>query len=582
MTNWPVRTVITDLDVFEVPFHIVTHKFNDEIYEGTWSRVNDPMVIFSDHNMDGKTMSYHGGAIGGTAEGVPVQLIFWDGWWNGAGTNARVAVEQQAQRMLNSRYFTQLTQYGIPHSPVWRGSITVTQPGAPASASSSDTMSKALDLIDDLIDDDVFPDPDDGPRIAFIVIYPPWFTVTGGAPPLGAHYYDYDYNFPFDRDNYWGGWVRYRDPVTGPADGTVRTLGHELIEIITDPEADGWHTEVNSGTNELVDAGASPWAGNTAPTNNSTKQTAYTDGVQLQAYWSNAHNRTVIPLNDGYRARLTATLEETSRWVTQHGTFRPAEAGGLTFCIEDRDYWWKVWTVNEQVSVRAESHGFHTARVDRWTVNGQPAPGPNGVLSLPVTVSTYDQRRRVERPATPSVAYRVGTSGIDLAISGAGGGFDLVVGCHVTDADITGNVQSQPEAAPWVQVGVRGVELELEPDYERQLDHCLDVLKKRWQEQENPLGRPRPGDPPYFNPGVLRERMPSYTPHVEWLRAREVARAITAAYALLSTDEARAYATGVLEGLPTVAHAISVEEIERALESPEAPSERHAEPRATE
>jgi hypothetical protein len=100
---------------------------------------------------------------------------------------------------------------------------------------------------------------------------------------------------------------------------------------------------------------------------------------------------------------------------------------------------------------------------------------------------------------------------------------------------------------------VRGVELELDPDLEQQLDRCLETFKKRWEEQRNPFVRPRPGDPPFLTPGTLREQMPSYTPHAEWLRAREVARGVTAAYALLPPDEARAYAATVLRGLPTIA-----------------------------
>ena len=100
--------------------NFITHKLDDESYEGGWSLVHDPMVIFSDHNMDGNTMSNNGGAIAGTAGGVPVQLVFWGGWWNtNAGT--RAAIEAQTQRLLASRYFSQLTQYGIPHAPVWRG-----------------------------------------------------------------------------------------------------------------------------------------------------------------------------------------------------------------------------------------------------------------------------------------------------------------------------------------------------------------------------------------------------------------------------------------------------------------------------
>src|SRR3954447_7766960 len=315
-----IRTIYTAHSLHGAAVAFYTQKLSDEDYEGGWSLVHDAMVIFSDHNMDGNVMRYNGGTVAGTAQGVPVQLVFWGGWWNG-NAGARAAIEAQTQRLLASRYFSQLTQYGIPHAPVWRGSTTVTKPSPPASASPKGTMRAVLDLIDDLIDDDVFPDPDDGPRIAFLVMMPGGFTVTGAGAPLGAHWYDYDFDGPFDTDNYWAGWVRLLDPVGAAPDLTVRVLAHELVEIITDPEGDGWHTENNTPNNELVDAGGSPNPGAVRRTSNFTTQTAFTDDVQLPAYWSQSLGRTVIPLNDRYSARLTATLREAGRRETQSGTF---------------------------------------------------------------------------------------------------------------------------------------------------------------------------------------------------------------------------------------------------------------------
>ena len=95
------------------------------------------------------------------------------------------------------------TQYGV-RTPVWRGSVIVTKPGPPGTVSNQGAMSATLDLIDDLIDDDVFPDPDDGPRFAFLVLMPPGFVINDSDPANGAHYYDYDQDGPFDTDNYWG------------------------------------------------------------------------------------------------------------------------------------------------------------------------------------------------------------------------------------------------------------------------------------------------------------------------------------------------------------------------------------------
>jgi hypothetical protein len=558
-----VRTVYAAGSLSGTTVEFYTQKLSDEDYEGGWSLVHDPMVVFSDHNMDGNSMTNHGGTVAGTAGGVPVQLVFWGGWWNGnAGT--RAAIEAQTQRLLASRYFSQLTQYGIPHAPVWRGSTTVTKPAPPASASSKDTMRAALDLIDDLIDDDVFPDPDDGPRIAFLVMMPGGFVVTGAGAPLGAHWYDYDFDGPFDTDNYWAGWVRLLDPLGAAPDRTVRVLAHELIEIITDPEGDGWHTENDTPNNELVDPGGSPNAGATRRTTNFTTQTAFTDDVQLQAYWSQSLGRTVIPLNDGYAARLTASIRETERRETQAGTFRPT-GGRLSFCIEDRDYWWSVDDVDEHVSVRLQANGFRSPVATGWVLNGQACAAAAGVLALPVTSLGYTGRERVSQPAVASISYVTSTSGIELDVTGSDGGFELVVGCQVTDAAITGNVQSQPTATPHVEVGVRGVELRTDPAYTKQFEHCLQVFTKRWQEQYDPLRRPRPGDPPVFDPGDLRSRQPLFVTQEEWHRARDVARGITAAYATLDTEGARDYARGLLEALPSVAAQLSAEEIDHQM-----------------
>lgn len=558
----PIRTIYTAAGL-HTTVSFITHKLDDESYEGGWSLVHDPMVIFADHNMDGNNMTNNGGTIAGTAGGVPVQLVFWGGWWNGNAAT-RIAIEAQTQRLLASRYFSQLTQYGIPHSPVWRGSTTVTVPAPPASASSNATMRAVLDLIDDLIDDDVFPDPDDGPRIAFLVMMPGGFTVTGAGAPIGAHWYDYDFDGPFDSDNYWAGWVRLLDPVGAAPDRTVRTLAHELVEIMTDPEGDGWHTENNTPNNELVDAGGSPNPGAVRRTSNFTTQSAFTDGVMLPAYWSQALGRTVIPLNEGYRARLTATIREVRRHETQSGTFRPT-GERLSFCIEDRDYWWRVSDIDEHVSVRVEAAGFRSPAASGWVVNGQPAAAPAGVLALPVTALGYNGRKRASHAAIATVSYVTSPTGIELDVTGSDGGFELVVSCQIIDTAVTGNVQSQPTAAPHVEVGVRGTELETDPTYTSQFEHCLDVFTKRYQEQYKPLGRPHPGDPPVFNPGVIRSRQPSFITQDEWMRARKVARGITAAYAMLDTHAARDYVSGLLEAMPSVANGLSIEQIEEHM-----------------
>jgi hypothetical protein len=552
-----------------LPYSVLTNKLSDESYQGVWRREKNPIVVFSDHNLDGTAMTHHGGTVAGTATGVPVQLLFWGSWWKEAGAASRANIEAQTQRLLASRYFDELAQYGIPHAPVWRGSLIVTRPGPPASGTVSQTMRHTLNLIDDLLDDDVFPDPDDGDRIAFIVMLPDGFVLTDAVDAAGAHGHDYDFDGPFDTDTYWAGWVRHLDPVGGAPNETVETLGHELIEIITDPEYDGWHTERQTGTNELVDAGGSPAPGTVRYTNDFTTQSAFTDDVLVQAYWSNSRGRTVIPLKDVYLGRLRARIEETDRRQTNEGAFRPAS--GLSFCIDDRDYSWRTFDVDERVAVRIDAQGFHRTVASAWTINGMPAPGATGVVWLSTMVRGYAGKTLTDRAATVRIGYTVKPMGIDLDIASGGGGFALRVGCTLTDGDITGNILSQPTVQPFVEVGVRGTDLEIDPSYSEQYERCLKQLLKKYVERYDPMRRPRPGDPPVFDVGSIRERQPIFTPQAEWLRAKDVARGISAAYAMLKREEARSYTESLLEGLPSVAAQLSVDDVEQLLHGEETP-----------
>jgi hypothetical protein len=107
------------------------------------------------------------------------------------------------------------------------------------------------DLIDDLLDDDVFPDPD-YERIAYLVFMPKGSTETIGAN--GAHTLDDDYEFPFDKDYYWVGSVRWFDDIPGieSREDVPRTATHEFVELCCDPEGDGWIANT-ANTGEIGD-----------------------------------------------------------------------------------------------------------------------------------------------------------------------------------------------------------------------------------------------------------------------------------------------------------------------------------------
>lgn len=548
-----IHSVVNRVAIDDAPPFILTRKVDDQTFEGVWSRASDTTVVFADHILDGTSVTHHGGPVAGDPAGHPVQLIFWGDWWNTADGAARRALfEQRVQDLLGTPYFHDLDQYGV-HAPVWRGSTTVTSPGAPGTVSVNGAMTATLDLIDDLIDDDVFPDPDDGPRFAFLVLMPPGFLIRDASPANGAHYFDYDQDGPFDRDNYWAGWVRYFDPATEDVENTMRTLSHELVELLTDPEGDGWHTERGGGSNEVSDAGQSPGVG---------YQTAIVGGARVQSYWSQARGRTVIPVDQGYSARLTAVTHETARRDLDSGTFRP-ESGQLSFCVADRDYGWKTEELDQRVTVSLTTRVFHSPKVT-WRIAGQEVSG-SGRIRITTAVDGFSGRAPAITPASVAVDYEVHPDRAILQIPSVGGSFDIDVTCTVRDGRITGRIQLEPVASPAVSVGVEGAILELDPSYTDQVEACLKALTGRWRQKKPPFRKPRPGDPIDQLGGLLTSTLPVYASEEQYRRARIVEQAARAAAVVLEPDEAAAYLQGALTLVPAATARFPSAELTRVV-----------------
>ncbi|MGZ6638083.1 MAG: hypothetical protein ACXVH3_31305 [Solirubrobacteraceae bacterium] len=322
-------------------------------------------------------MTFHGGAIG---TGLPVQLLFWGSWWlSPDGADRRAMIEARTQAMLASDYFSELFQYGI-NRPRWRGATIVTKPSPPMSFNSTDDEQAVPDLIDDLIDDDVFPDPDDE-RIAYIVLMPAGFTETISAN--GAHTYDYNYEFPFDKDWYWVGWVRsFGDTPGEDPEDAIRTMSHELVELFTDPETDAWYASAASN-GEIGDAAVS------SP--GSIKQTAWVNDAHVQAYWSNRHAATIIPIDRDYQARIRGAIIAEDVKVLEEGQFRPdPEDTRLcdlipACCLRDRDFSYEIDGHDEVVRLHVETQRYRQPAF-AWTVEGVPIQG-TGTVSLNVIAS---------------------------------------------------------------------------------------------------------------------------------------------------------------------------------------------------
>lgn len=364
--------------------------------------------------------------------------------------------------MLASPYFDQLDQYYIAKPTVWGGDAKVViDPKPPGAVSANDAQDAVLDLVDNLIDDGEYGDPDDGPRIGFIVCMPPGFQCTRAD---GAHKYDYDWDFPFDTDNYWAGWCRYYDAATEDVETMMQTISHEIVEMITDPEIDGWHTDLKSDATggEIADIALS-----TDGSGNQVWQSAWVNDVNVQAYWSNRHNANVIPTDNDYAVRITGASAEKARTMISEGGFRPdpsdsaaCSASLRECCFDDREYWWAVYDVAGTIRLEIDKERYHDPQYS-WTDNGTYITG-NDYLTVDVDYDQFVGQETISAHGSIDIHCNAYGRNLDITVSGTQANFDLEITCIITEGAITGNALSQLAATARVTAGVIGAVLEVE------------------------------------------------------------------------------------------------------------------------
>jgi len=535
-----LRTV---LDVNQAGF--ATYLYGERTVKSAWSHPDVPLLIFGTASQTTPQVTFHGGPIG---TGLPVQLLYWGTWWTTAEGSARIAlIDDRTKRLLASPYFSELAQYGI-QLPHWRGSLIVTQPSPPMAFNSNDDQQAVPDLIDDLIDDDVFPDPDEG-RIAFVVLMPKGFTQTIGAN--GAHTADYDYDFPFDEDWYWVAWVRSfgDDGVEDPED-VMRTMSHELAELFTDPESDAWYSAA-AGTGEVGDLAAEP---------DGTKQTAWVNGVHVQGYWSNRHNANVIPIDRDYRAQIVGTVRVDKRTVT-HGKFHPDESDSRlchlipACCLVDREYNFTRFESDETATLRVETERYRQPKV-AWTVDGQ-AINADGPITVNVIGGTFTGRKQSFAPVAITLQCKRSGNELTLQAVNTKTSFDVPVACSVTDGSITGTVTTNVVAKPQVTVGFVGVDVQVDAEYLKQRVACERAAARMFRD----LGKttpprlwPHPPGPVEIDPGVLAE-LPVFARN-QYQRARRAVMIAQAAEKVLDPERARLLADVLIRDVPALQFAM--------------------------
>jgi hypothetical protein len=397
-----------------------------------------------------------------------------------------------------------------------------------------------MDMIQALIDDDELPDPDDGPRICYVVLLPDGFVMT--EKNIGGAHSSYDKDFPFSGNRFWAGWI-------GPAPDlmqVLRVVSHEVVETLVDPESDAWRW-IPVGSKELV----------SELCDGSEGQTAFVNDVRVQAYWSQFHNAPIIPIDADYGAQLSVHLKETSRVETNHGPFVPSNAlcspEAPDCCFTDDHFEWHAFDVEEEARISINTKRFRSPNA-RWFVNNHEIRVGEPALTLTVEMETYSGLTASIAPATIAIDWQVLTNPPRLVLKpqGVHGNFDVFVRCEVTDASITGAPNINVVATPQVQVGFRRQETLIDDAYGLKLGRCYASLVKKFTVKYKPTGTPRREEGINWVTEVVALGLPAYVRASHYEKIREFATVARATRALLGEDGLEAQRKQVLELAPVL------------------------------
>jgi hypothetical protein len=370
------------------------YRYDGATAIGKYNVAGDATAADSAHN--------NGGPLVGT---VDLELLFWGSQWITLGSPSTGDVINAVQRILASAYLSELQQYGF-QSITLRGSTIVTKPGPGAPTYSADDVRS---MVWDLIDDDVFPEPDDpGGRIIYMVFAPPG-SAYDDSGDRGAHTSAHDTDL-FDSDYAWVGWSNF-----GDLDFITDVFTHELVEAISDPQPSdsAWvmNREIHGG-NEIGDAC------------NGTADRL--DGLLVQAYWSEKDKACVIPwhrysaLLDGSSVVLDTSTIDSGRSLADTGPCQPPAM-----------YQWWVQRHHQQDVWRVTTGGYSQPGY-KWTLAGTNISG-NGTVSFSTATSHPVAGGSLDATASVTLSFEVHGAELWVTNNPGDGNFSYDVAVEVTD-----------------------------------------------------------------------------------------------------------------------------------------------------
>jgi hypothetical protein len=402
-------------------------------------------------------ITFHNGWI---ASGVPVELLFWGSWWKSdpEGSSRMAELVDAVQRLLNSCYLWELDQYRAAPA-TYRGALVVEKPPPPANFVYTD----ATDLVWELIDDAKFPEPEeDGGRIAYFVVLPR--DTKHEEAHSGAHAYAIHENWLDNDDPAWYAWIGYDE-----LDGMTNSFSHELVELITDPELDGWLIDnVDRDASEIGDLCES--------------SLGWVNGVFVSGYWSMRDQKCVIP-TEGRVVRIDGRILAGVPRQVASGPYQPPAPTGLkellpSCHLDGKTYSWTLSEVDETAELDASAQ-FFTVPAFEWTVAGVKLSPPSGRVEVNVVVTRSAAGGSTTTSESISLAYATHDSHLELSNDSVAGNMDIPV--SVIAYDQGGATRPENAARASVIVSFQGSILTI-PGLDKDIRRCEQAVDELWKE----------------------------------------------------------------------------------------------------
>lgn len=415
---------------------------------------------------------YGGGAI---VVGANLQPLFWGAYWETAAAPSMGDVFEAIQRVVNSPYLSELSQYGFQNLSL-NSPLIVTDPAPAAGSFSADDVTG---MVWQLISDGKFPDPDSSDRRNIYMVFAPSGTQYNAPESGGAHTGARHHTISFDVDVAWVAWVDYAD-----LDTITALFSHELVETITDPEpSSGWVTTDPNSDNELVDVCAN--------------QIGMVNEVAVAAYLSNNRATCVVPTAHWTRQVILRTQDSL-------GNDRRLLISGSTtasnFCF-DGTFSWQLFGQTEELTVTADVSTYAKPTI-AWTVNGTSID-TTASITAPVDPDADPLSNLETLPAETATAQAT-VSGTSLVLRSTfgQGAVDLDIVCSAQEEGLPALYDSQRSAE--IVVMISGRSRLMDSAYDRAAQACADrrerLLHMAYKQVMSFVHR---GDP---QPGIERDR----------------------------------------------------------------------------